>query len=62
MAIVAATPTVPDHVKVITLGSVNQPGVMFVGGPGVIIDGKNQRIVINDGSVDRVIIGRLDPQ
>lgn len=63
MAVITpATPSRPDYTKVITLGSVNQPGVMFVGGSGVIIDGKNKRILINDGLTDRIVIGLLDPQ
>ena len=30
-----------------------------IGGSNVIIDGGNKRIIINDGNVDRIIIGEL---
>jgi len=34
--------------------------VIRIGETNLIIDGENSRIMINDGSVDRVLIGRQD--
>jgi len=31
-----------------------------VGGDNIIIDGSNRRIILNDGNVDRIIIGELE--
>jgi hypothetical protein len=40
-------------------GVIGSEGVMFLGSKQVRLDGKNKRIVINDGTTDRVIIGYL---
>jgi hypothetical protein len=34
-------------------------GTMYVGNNKVRIDGQNGRIVINDGTTDRIVIGNL---
>jgi hypothetical protein len=31
-----------------------------IGGNNIIIDGSNRRIILNDGNVDRIIIGELE--
>lgn len=40
-------------------GVIGNEGILYLGSKQVRIDGKNQRIVINDGTTDRVIIGYL---
>jgi len=41
-------------------GTIGANGVIYLGSKQVRLDGKNKRIVINDGKTDRVIIGYLD--
>lgn len=41
-------------------GIIGNQGILYLGSKQVRLDGKNKRIVINDGNVDRVIIGYLD--
>jgi hypothetical protein len=40
-------------------GIIGSEGVIYLGSKQVRLDGKNKRIVINDGNTDRVIIGYL---
>ena len=40
-------------------GIIGGEGVIYLGSKQVRLDGKNKRIVINDGVTDRVIIGYL---
>jgi len=40
-------------------GIIGNEGILYLGSKQVRIDGKNKRIVINDGTTDRVIIGYL---
>jgi len=50
------------HIKNLTLDSLTAGTIsttINVGGAFVTIDGANSRIVVNDGTVDRVLIGYL---
>lgn len=40
-------------------GIIGNEGILYLGSKQVRLDGKNKRIVINDGTTDRVIIGYL---
>ena len=40
-------------------GIIGSEGVLYLGSKQVRLDGKNKRIIINDGITDRVIIGYL---
>lgn len=40
-------------------GVIGAEGIIYLGSKQVRLDGKNKRIVINDGTTDRVIIGYL---
>ena len=40
-------------------GIIGAEGIIYLGSKQVRLDGKNKRIVINDGNTDRVIIGYL---
>lgn len=40
-------------------GIIGSEGILYLGSKQVRLDGKNKRIVINDGVTDRVIIGYL---
>lgn len=40
-------------------GTIGSEGILYLGSKQVRLDGKNKRIVINDGTTDRVIIGYL---
>jgi hypothetical protein len=40
-------------------GIIGSEGILYLGSKQVRLDGKNKRIVINDGTTDRVIIGYL---
>jgi hypothetical protein len=40
-------------------GIIGSEGIIYLGSKQVRLDGKNRRIVINDGTTDRVIIGYL---
>jgi hypothetical protein len=40
-------------------GMIGSEGILYLGSKQVRLDGKNKRIVINDGITDRVIIGYL---
>lgn len=40
-------------------GMIGSEGVIYLGSKQVRLDGKNKRIIINDGVTDRVIIGYL---
>jgi hypothetical protein len=40
-------------------GIIGAEGIIYLGSKQVRLDGKNKRIVINDGTTDRVIIGYL---
>lgn len=40
-------------------GIIGSEGIIYLGSKQVRLDGKNKRIVINDGTTDRVIIGYL---
>jgi len=42
---------------VIQAGTINT--TINIGGLNVLIDGANGRIIVNDGTVDRVLIGKL---
>ncbi len=42
---------------VITAGTINVK--ISIGGGNIYIDGANNRIIVNDGTVDRVLIGYL---
>lgn len=67
----SATPTTPTaDIFAQTIGSTNQPGelkilngkLVFSSGASetaydILIDGLNKRIIINDGTNDRVLIG-----
>lgn len=50
------------HIKNLTVdqlgaGTINVQ--INIGGPNIYIDGANNRIIINDGTVDRILIGYL---
>ena len=38
-------------------GIIGKEGVIYVGSTNIKLDGQNKRIVINDGSDDRILIG-----
>lgn len=40
-------------------GIIGAEGIIYLGSKQVRLDGRNKRIVINDGTTDRVIIGYL---
>lgn len=40
-------------------GIIGSEGIIYLGSKQVRLDGRNKRIVINDGTTDRVIIGYL---
>ena len=40
-------------------GIIGEEGEIYLGSKQVRLDGRNKRIVINDGTTDRVIIGYL---
>ena len=38
-------------------GMIGSEGILYLGSKQIRLDGKNKRIIINDGTTDRVLIG-----
>jgi hypothetical protein len=50
------------HIKNLSLDSLTAGTItttIYLGGPNIVLDGANNRIIINDGTVDRILIGYL---
>jgi len=50
------------HIKNLTINSITAGTItttLYLGGANILLDGANNRIVINDGTVDRILIGQL---